>query len=242
MFFLYTDYGLQGFYIGELARVLLCRAPAAHVINLMADAPAFAPQAAGHLLHALAARLPEDSIVVAVVDPGVGSSRDGIVVRADGRWYVAPDNGLLGPLLARTTQPQAWRITWRPPDLSASFHGRDLFAPIAGALYNGDRSGLATVSPTALVGSNEAGDLPQVIYCDGFGNLMTGLRASQVDTRAVLEAGGHRLRWARTFSDVAPGEGFWYTNSVGLVEIAVNQGHAGDQLGISVGSAVAAHG
>ena len=81
-------------------------------------------------------------------------------------------------------------------------------------------------------------DLPEIIYLDEFGNAMTGMRASIVDAGQQLQVGGHTVSLARTFGEVAPGEGFWYANSCGLVEIAVNRGNAGEQLGLRVGDSV----
>jgi hypothetical protein len=81
-------------------------------------------------------------------------------------------------------------------------------------------------------------DLAEIIYLDEFGNAMTGMRASTVDAGKPLRVRGHTVSRARTFGEVAPGEGFWYANSCGLVEIAVNRGSAGEQLGLRVGDEV----
>ena len=128
-------------------------------------------------------------------------------------------------------------ITWKPETLSASFHGRDLFAPVAAMLATG-----APVpgSETELCAGGQPewpDDLAEIVYTDHFGNAMTGLRASTLPAGAVLRAGGHDFRPAHTFSDVPLGEGFWYENANGLAEFAVNGGRA-DALGLRIGTPV----
>ncbi|HFE32393.1 MAG TPA: hypothetical protein ENJ17_03675, partial [Gammaproteobacteria bacterium] len=127
-------------------------------------------------------------------------------------------------------------ILWRPPKLSASFHGRDLFAPVAAALARGEMP-----DSTRLVRQTAPDwpeDLAQIIYIDDFGNAITGLRASRLPADTRLQLGEQVLSRARTFSDVPPGQGFWYVNANGLAEIAVNQGHAARALGLSLRQAV----
>ena len=155
------------------------------------------------------------------------------------RWFVGPDNGLLTVVAGRDPQAAAWEITWRPPALSASFHGRDLFAPVAARLALGEAPPGRPRAVERLVGADWPPDLAQIIYRDRFGNLMTGLRASAMAADQGLRAGGHRLPRARTFSDLAPGQAFCYENANGLVEIAVNQGRADERLGLAVGDPVA---
>ena len=137
MILLFTDFGWQGPYVGQLHLALAQEAPGIRVIDLMHDAPAFSPIAAGHLLSALVDRVPAEAVVVAVVDPGVGSARHPLLVEAAGRRFVGPDNGLLAPVTHRYEAVDVRIIEWRPPRLSASFHGRDLFAPAAARLVRG---------------------------------------------------------------------------------------------------------
>src|SRR5262249_47000472 len=134
---LFTDFGAAGPYVGQMKAVLCREAPAVPVIDLMADAPACEPKSSAYLLAALAPWLSAGSVCLAVVDPGVGGRRAPIVVEADGRRFVGPDNGLFELVARRAAAAQAWEIAWRPPQLSASFHGRDLFAPVAGRLAAG---------------------------------------------------------------------------------------------------------
>jgi S-adenosylmethionine hydrolase len=235
MILLFTDFGTGGHYVGQVKAVLQEHAPKAPVIDLLHDAPAFDVKAGAHLLAALAARLPRGSVTLAVVDPGVGGPREPVAVLADGRWFVGPDNGLISVAAARAKKCEVYSIGWRPKELSASFHGRDLFAPVAAMLARGDRK-TPKLKKTALTVSLGADDLGEVIYVDHFGNLVTGLRASKVPRDRGLVINGRAIRYARVFSDVKPGEVFWYENSLGLVEIAANSASAQQVLGLKPGS------
>lgn len=238
MILVFTDYGLAGPYVGQLHAVLAAAAPGVAVVDLQHDAPAFSPRAAGLLLAALSRDLPADCIVVAVVDPGVGSDRRALLLEAGGRRFIGPDNGLLAPLAAADPQARAWSIDWRPARLSASFHGRDLFAPAAARLLRGEALPRSPLPAAELAGAGAPPALAAVIYLDGFGNAWTGLPAASLGSGSLLLAGGRLLRRARTFSDVEKGEAFWYENAAGLAEIAVNQGSAGALLGLSPGDTV----
>lgn len=234
MVFLFTDFGIGGLYVGQVKAVLQAHAPKVPVIDLLHDAPAFNVKAGAHLLAALAARLPKDSVTLAVVDPGVGGARAPVAVRIDGRWFVGPDNGLISVAAARARKHEAFSIGWRPKALSASFHGRDLFAPVAAMLARGDRK-TPKLKKAALAVSFGADDLGEVIYVDHFGNLVTGLRAGSVPRDRGLVINGRTVRYSRVFSEVRQGEAFWYENSLGLVEIAANSTSAAEVLGCKLG-------
>ncbi|HEY1259138.1 MAG TPA: SAM-dependent chlorinase/fluorinase [Stellaceae bacterium] len=239
MIVLFTDFGLAGPYIGQVKAVLHREAPGSAVIDLFADLAPGLPKPAAYLLAAYASWFATGTVFVAVVDPGVGGSRGAVVVEADGRIYVGPDNGLFELVLRRAVTSRGWEIAWRPEALSATFHGRDLFAPMAARLRRGD-------APETLLRDGQIrrrpewpDDLPEIVYIDGFGNAITGLRAAMLREGVRLGAGGRKLSRARTFSDVPPGAAFWYENSNGLAEIAVNGGRADRVLGLAIGSPVA---
>jgi S-adenosylmethionine hydrolase len=239
MIVLFTDFGLEGPYTGQVKAVLLKTAPGVPVIDLFANAPQRNPMAAAYLLAAYAAWFPAGSVMLAVVDPGVGGERAALAVAAAGRWYVGPDNGLFELVRRRAPTAAAWKITWRPDALSASFHGRDLFAPVAARLALGEPPPGALLPPEAGRYTDWPDDLAQIVYRDHYGNAMTGLRAATLPAGARLVAGGRVLPRARTFSDMAVGEAFWYENANGLAEIAVNQGRADEALALAIGSPVA---
>ncbi len=234
---LVTDFGLEGPYTGQMKAVLRRAAPESDIIDLFADAPAGNPKAAAYLLAAYALWFPPGTIFLCVVDPGVGGARMPLMIEADGRWYVGPDNGLFELVLRRATESRMLAIDWRPETLSASFHGRDLFAPAAARLAQGEIPPSHPHAPIRHAGWPD--DLAEIVYIDHYGNALTGLRASAVPPEAVLSTDSHRVAPAATFSAVPPGAPFWYENSNGLVEIAVNLGRADAALQLRIGSPVA---
>jgi S-adenosylmethionine hydrolase len=237
MIVLFTDFGPGGPYVGQMHAVLAQQAPGTPVIDLFHDVPSFDIRAAAYLLPAYTRGFPPGTVHVCVVDPGVGSERRALIVKADHRWYVGPDNGLFHVLARRARELECYEIRWRPAPLSASFHGRDLFAPVATQLVHGL---MPDCTPAALTPPRPdwPEDLPQVLYIDHFGNAITGLRAERLGRDVRLHIGGADLAYARTYSDVRAGQGFWYENANGLVEIAVNRARASDQFGIAVGDIV----
>jgi S-adenosylmethionine hydrolase len=239
MIVLFTDFGLEGPYTGQVKAVLYQTAPTVPVIELFADAPAGRPKPAAYLLAAYGDWFPPGTVLLAVIDPGVGSTRAPIIVEAAGRWYVGPDNGLLELVLRRAGSARTWEILWRPQTLSASFHGRDLFAPVAGRLARGEHPDHEPRAPEIGRHGDWPDDLPEIVYVDRYGNAMTGLRGDLLPREARLAVSGRVLKHARTFSDVPAGEAFWYENSNGLAEIAVNAGRAADALRLVIGSPVA---
>ncbi len=237
MIYLFTDFGSCDIYVGQMKAALLRHAPAADIIDLLNDVPDQDVLAGAHLLAALSEALPsQDAVLLAVVDPGVGSGRHPVVLQADGRWYVGPDNGLLSVVRQRAKNWRVWEIVWRPDALSDSFHGRDLFAPIAAMLDSGAWWQGALQEVSGLEVELEAADLCHVIYVDHYGNAMTGIRQGALPHDAVLLASGNRLSHARVFSEVPTGAVFWYENSIGLVEIAGNCSRAAEQLDLMVGT------
>jgi S-adenosylmethionine hydrolase len=236
--FLFTDFGSADLYLGQVKAVLHRYAPEARVVDLLHEAPAFNIKAGAHLLAALAGQLPAGSVTMAVVDPGVGGTRKPVAVLADDRWFVGPDNGLISVAAARAARAEAYVIGWRPKKLTASFHGRDLFAPVAGMLARGDRKGVKLGKRGTLVMGLGGGELAEVIYVDHYGNAMTGLRARGLPRGARLAVGRRTVEHARVFSDVPAGRMFWYENSLGLAEIAANGASAAAALTLAVGAAV----
>lgn len=231
MILLFTDFGAEGPYLGQMEAVLRQAAPTIPVINLVSNAPAGDPRRASYLLAALARYFPVGSVFLAVVDPGVGGERAPVVVRAAGRWFVGPDNGLFNPVAAGAGE--WWRILWRPESLSSSFHGRDLFAPIAARVALGDM----TWEQAKHTGPDAWPlDLPEIVYIDHYGNAISGLRYDPAFDGRILIANGHRIRQADTFCAVAEGEALWYRNSMDLVEIAVNRGRADQALNLILGT------
>jgi S-adenosylmethionine hydrolase len=233
---LFTDFGSSDLYIGQVKAVLQREAPELAVIDLLHDVADYDIEAGAHLLAALSSSFPPGGVFLAVIDPGVGGPRAAVVLLADDRWYVGPDNGLLSIAAQRAREARVWRIAWRPERLSASFHGRDLFAPIAAAIARGafPHEKLEQVSKLDVLLPPDA--LPQVIYVDHYGNCFTGIPATALRPEAVIGWRASHIPYARTFSEAGPGRPFWYENSIGLAEVAVNRGSAAELLGLKVGA------
>jgi S-adenosylmethionine hydrolase len=239
MIVLFTDFGADDIYVGQLKAALLKHLPTSTIIvDLLHNAPHYQVRAGAHLLAALQSRFPAGAVFVAVVDPSVGTARDAVILQADDQWYVGPDNGLLSVVSARASKRRTWRVVWRPQALSSSFHGRDLFAPVAALVAGNNVPSDWVQELDAMQVELGAGDLPEVVYIDHYGNALTGLRANAVARTAAIAVRRHRVRYARVFAEAAEGRAFWYENSIGLVEIAANQGDAAGLLGIEVGDAV----
>ena len=239
MIVLFTDFGPAGPYIGQVKAALASMAPAVPVIDLFADAPTADPFHAAYLLAAYDDRFGPGTVFLAIVDPGVGSARPPVALFADGRWYVGPGNGLFELVMRRAADAELHRISWVPDWLSTSFHGRDLFAPVAAHIALGNiRPFLAPGAGLEIPGADWPDDLAELVYIDHYGNAMTGLRSGAVSPHALLRLADTRILHAPVFSDVPRGTPFWYVNSNGLIEIAVNRGHAARQLGLEIGMTV----
>jgi S-adenosylmethionine hydrolase len=234
---LFTDFGASDPYVGQVKAVLSRTAPGVPIIDLLHEVPSFDVVAGAHLLAALSMQFWPGDVFFAVVDPGVGGPRAPAVLWADERWYVGPDNGLLSVVAQRARQTRTWHILWRAPQMSQTFHGRDLFAPIAAAIA------CDALPPERLQACPSLNVLlppeaQQIVFIDHYGNCMTGIPGSTLEPEHLLECGATRIRYAPTYSAVVAREPFWYVNSIGLVEVAVNEGSAAEFLGLRNGSTV----
>lgn len=252
---LLTDFGSVSPYPAEVKGVLLtlCRAT---IVDITHDVPPRGIALGAHLLAAAAPAFPAGTIHLAVVDPGVGTARRPLAVASGGQFFVGPDNGLLMPAARAVGMPRAYvidaeRFARRP--MSATFHGRDLFAPAAAALAEGlpvETVGSPAASPVDLAERAPVREprvlRAQVTYCDAFGNIVTNIPSpwlDQISGALALEVAGGRVpvRRARTFSDGAHDELLVLAGSSGTVEIAMNGGDAAEQLGLHAGDLIALH-
>ncbi|MEK7322629.1 MAG: SAM-dependent chlorinase/fluorinase [Pseudomonadota bacterium] len=236
----FTDFGGDGPYLGQLKAVFAREAPGQPVIDLFSNAPRYNPRAAAYLLAAYVDEFADDAVFLAVVDPGVGDpARRPAAVQVDGRWFVGPDNGLFNVVAARGAEVAWWDIEWRPARLSASFHGRDLFAPVAARLARGEPPPGLRRELAERLRPDWPAELAEIIYIDHFGNAMTGTRAASLGDAVRVQVRGASIGRARTYSAVPLGAAFWYENANGLVEIAINQGRADQALALAVGDRIA---
>ena len=249
-----TDFGHQGPFVGVMKGCMLARFPGARIVDLTHEIVVHWPAEAGFWLARAFGYFPPGTVHVAVVDPGVGTSRNILVVRAGGHFFLAPDNGLLAPvvsrasdaLIVRLTSAQLARIGVQHP--SATFHGRDIFAPVAAEIAAGRCEPQALGERvTSVVPSwvEEPAVEPRsvsgvVISIDHFGNLITNIDASLIERfrLPLVHAGNHAFPLLRTYGEARPGEYLALVNSFGVVEIARAENSAAEGLGLSRGAPV----
>ncbi|HJQ82531.1 MAG TPA: SAM-dependent chlorinase/fluorinase [Candidatus Binatia bacterium] len=244
-----TDFGLDDPFVGIMKGVIASRAPEARIIDVTHAVPPQDVLAGALVLRHAVPYFPPRSVHVAVVDPGVGTARRPLCVEVDGGFLVGPDNGLLSLAAEATGVRRIVHLTEERFFLSPrsrTFHGRDVFAPVAAALVAGtpvsqlgaeiaDMERLSVPAPTKDGGTIRG----QVVYVDHFGNLVTNLCAEHVGAGATIRIGTTRLRGlAPSYAAVPAGEAVAVVDSWGLVEIAVRNGSARTTLGVSVGEPV----
>ena len=254
LYTLTTDFG-PGEYVGAMKGVILSIDPDATIVDLDHGIRAQDVRHGAYVLYTAAPHFPF-AVHVGVVDPGVGTERRGIVVVCEGALLVGPDNGLLVPLARRLGLKEVREITNRKllaKDVSSTFHGRDVFAPVAAHLLTGTKArdigpvvrdfvdldfGTPKKLPDGLEGV--------VLTTDRFGNIITNVPRAAVERtwkaggRIHVSLGGYEapLRLASTYGDVAPGEFLATFSSGGFLEIARRDGNAAFQLHISPGLTV----
>ncbi len=249
-----SDFGLRDPFVGVMKGRILDVAPAVRIVDLTHDIVAHWPAEAGFWLRRSFKYFPSGTVHVAVVDPGVGTARDIAMVMLDGHVFLAPDNGLLAEVVSLQSGVRLWHLDMTRLDglgidrPSATFHGRDIFAPVAAALAS-DR-----IKPE-VIGRHVAALIPGwvdeatvteqrvsgvVITIDHFGNLITNIdrRLCERLIDPVVHAGKLSLPLRRTYGDVRPGDPIALFNSFGVVEIAVAEGRAAESLGLSRGAPV----
>jgi S-adenosylmethionine hydrolase len=257
---LLTDFGTQDHYVGAMKGAILTVCPEAALVDLAHEIPAHDVSAGALSLASAWRDFPAHTVFVAVVDPGVGSSRRALALDAGGYRFVGPDNGILSIVMDEAEGPQALHeitnVSLLRDRVSATFHARDVFGPVAGHLARGmavGQVGPAVVDPVRLpqpelrqVGPGEW--QAAIVHVDRFGNLITNLRGR--DLEAILASVEHDFRdvvvvvegeilpLARTYADVPEGEGCALMGSSGRLEVAVHRGNAARLLGAGPGAPV----
>lgn len=248
-----TDFGLSDAFVGAMKGVLLSHCPGVQIVDITHEVPAQNVTAGALRLAAAAPHFPARTVHLAVVDPGVGSERRGIAVVAKGQSFVGPDNGVLS--LAAPAGSPGWRAieltradVWAT-QVSSTFHGRDIFAPVAGHLASGQPlemlgTGLETITAIDLprpIASDE-GILATVIDVDRFGNLITNVRQDDLAGGSITEVviGGVRIAGASTWYDPSQSLVALF-NSEGWLEVAAPLASASKRLDRGLGAVVQVH-
>jgi hypothetical protein len=249
-----TDFGLRDAYVGSMKGVILSIHPWVRIVDITHELPAHRILPAACLLREVCPRFPPGTVHLAVVDPGVGGGRNPLVLKIEDRFYVGPDNGLFGLLIADLRLQGAWRLEkseYFLHPVSKTFHGRDLFAPVAAHLAAGtppEAFGPAAgdLSTLCLPAHRErAGELcGQVVWTDRFGNCITNLTYAVVSAWArggvfVVHAASKRItKLSATYESAPEGEALALFNSMGYLEVACNQARADQTLGLQEGDPV----
>jgi S-adenosylmethionine hydrolase len=252
---LLTDFGEKDPFVGVMKGVILSRFPSARIVDLTHGIDAQDVVEAGFWLEASHGFFPRGTVHVAVVDPGVGTERLPIAADTGGHYFVAPDNGLLSPLLERARDPAARAIEiqrLKLPAPSRTFHGRDVFAPAAADLASG-RIGFSALGPKVEPQRLPAGAAVKfaggeavgvVVTVDRFGNLITNIGGALLERirSPRVVAGELECPVVGTYMDAAPGDYVALVNSFGRLEVARCQGDASAGLGLSKGARIVVRG
>jgi S-adenosyl-L-methionine hydrolase (adenosine-forming) len=251
-----TDYGTNDHLVGTLKGVILKINPDATIVDITHNVTPFDLLDGALAVGSAYAYFPPKTIHVVVVDPGVGTERRPLLVSAANQYFVAPDNGVLSVIYEREQENMVVRHAnaehYYLQPLSKTFHGRDIFAPVAAWLSKGWQTAsmgdeIQDFKRFAIPRPKEADGVVKgvVLRCDAFGNLITNLRAEDLPAAAVnkglikLQAGNQPItRLVDTFARGNNGEAIAYLGSSGYLEIGVNKGNAARTLGLGRGTAV----
>ena len=241
-----TDYGLEDGYAAQLWAAAWAVAPLLRCVDGTHLVPPGDVLTAAYRCKTLAAAFGPSSVLCAVVDPGVGGERPALAVECDGVGCVAPDTGLVSYIWGEARERHAVRLTM-PDGISATFHGRDVLAPMAARLASGEplsACGEPLEAPRlleALVPAAEGEMLRSlVVSVDHFGNCVTGIRRSDLGSRTVAALawpGGRTDRVVRTYADIEAGLAVLW-NSSGHLELAAREAPAAARLGVRAGTPV----
>jgi S-adenosylmethionine hydrolase len=239
---LLTDFGLADTYVGQVKGAILAVSASTTIVDLTHAVPPQDVLGGAFLLWSAVEVFPKGTIHLAVVDPGVGSARRGIAIRAGrGDVFVGPDNGLLIPAVDRLGGSEMAVELTNQPHISATFHGRDVFAPAAGHLANGvplERLGSPATQLTRIDLPRAKGLLGHVVHVDAYGNLVTDIPAASLPPRFEAQVNGHTAKQAAFYSAVKPGELLALVGSAGLLEISARDASAASHTGASRGTPV----
>jgi S-adenosylmethionine hydrolase len=240
-----TDFGLSDPFVGIMKGVIFGIAPKAQIVDITHDIKSYDVVEGAFLIETSYRYFPEGTVHVVVVDPGVGSSRRPIAATAHGQFFVGPDNGVLSGVM----EGDVYHITNRSlflKSVSQTFHGRDIFSPVAAHLVRG--TPIDWVGPRILdfiknplpvpcpVGTKVLGT---VLHVDRFGNIITNLRRKDLGNGFMIRIAGQPIKhFYSSFSEAEPGQFFALEGSTGFIELALNQGSAADKLKVKRGTEI----
>jgi len=247
-----TDFGHKGPFAAVMKGVILGRFPEAKIIDLAHDIPAQWPPEAGFWVSRSFRWFPAGTVHLAIVDPGVGTERDILIAECDGHVFMAPDNGLLAQLFDSCDEPRVFKLensktkSLDLPAPSATFHGRDIFAPVAAEIAAGriEVRDIGTQIQDWTPGWIDEPDVVRgkvtgvIVTIDTFGNLISNIDASLIEgfREPVASIAGHQIAMHTTYGRARPGDYLALVNSFGVIEVAKSEGSAADSLGSARGA------
>ncbi len=246
---LLTDFGMRDWYVASMKGVILSQCPRVQLVDITHEIPPQDVVAGAFVLAAAVPWFPRGAAIVGVVDPGVGSARALLAAEVDGRYVLGPDNGLLALTLEQATRKRVVRLTrsryWLP-EISRTFHGRDILAPVAAQLLRGvalARLGVAVrrVRPLALPPIRQRAGRRDgaVVHIDSFGNLVTNLPGGLLDgERTTVRYRKRPVRVVSSYGDGRPRELVALVGSLGFIELSVRDDSAAKRVGGSRGDPV----
>jgi S-adenosylmethionine hydrolase len=238
---LLSDFGLADPYVGVMKGAMLRAAAKVQIVDVAHELPPQDVEAGTFFVQALIGRFPAGTVHVAVVDPGVGTSRRLLAVAAHECFWLAPDNGLLSPVLAGDNAVDvraldAEKLGLRPE--SRTFHGRDVLAPVAARLASGrfgfEALGARIADPVRVT----ADASPRIVHVDRYGNLVSNVPAAAFARARGVRIAGRVVPAHGTYGEVRSGELLAYVGSFGLVEVAQNAGSAARSLEVGRGAPI----
>ena len=248
-----TDFGLQDYYVSAMKATILGIAPDVRLIDISHEIPSQDIMAGSWVLKNSAMLFPSHTVHVVVVDPGVGTNRNAVALRIEDQYFIGPDNGIFS-ILTGDRDFEAVKLNNRKywgKAASNTFHGRDIFAPVAAHLSTGvplselgDPLDELVTYRWAEPIADKDGLQGWVIHIDKFGNLVTNLSESLIrdviDDKSVKIYVGNTIldEIATTFGSVPEGEPVAYIGSSGMLEVGVNQGNAEEMLGVQKGAQI----
>lgn len=247
-----SDFGHKDPYVGVMKGAILSVCPTAQIVDLCHEIEPFVTDQAAFVVSQAVPYFPPDTVHMVVVDPGVGSPRRALVAKGQRAFYTGPDNGVLGPLFAEDT-PEDGPVTvheigtpdFLPQERSATFHGRDLFAPAAAHLAMGRAladfgvkitGNLAVPFPAPVEGPD--GITGAILHVDRFGNLITSLDRTHAPQVTAISVGGREVPMVPFYGHVPVGHPGALVGSSNRIEVFVREGSAKSRLGVTVGDAV----
>ena len=245
---LLTDFGTADGYVAAMKGVIAAITPAAIIDDASHEIAPGDVRSAAWALGAYWRLYPPGTVHIAVVDPGVGSARRALAIEVEERVIIAPDNGLVTEVLMGSEVTHAVEIRNLPllhGDISATFHGRDVFAPAAALILSGvalPEVGPPVTDPVLLPATSPVRDgdtiVGSVVHVDRFGSLVTDIPGAAVQGGFIQVEGGPNVPVLRTYTDVKGGEGVALIGSRGFVEVSVRDGNAAQELGVGRGATV----